>query len=129
MTVNAQVLRVPPRSQRELRSAVASRAAAAAGLAALAAAVGAAAALNPPYVLGAFGLIGLVVLAFRAPVVHLTILLVFTAVVGYSLQHKLGSHLLPSDAMLLTGLLRASVMLMRQRLEPRRLAVLGLMSV
>lgn len=127
MTVNAQVLRVPPAFQRELRSAAASRAAGAAGLVALAAAVGAAAALNPPYVVGAFGLIGLAVLAFRAPVVHLTILLIFTAVVGYSLQHKLGSHLLPSDAMLLTGLLRASVTLMRQRLERRRLAVLGLM--
>ena len=39
----------------------------------------------------------------------LTLYLLMTAVVGYALQHKLGSHVLPSDALLLTGLLRGAV--------------------
>src|ERR1700759_2224506 len=114
MTVNADALRVPTAFHREPRSQFFSRLAAVAGLAGLAATVGAAAALKPPLVLAAFGFLALVVLAFRAPVVHLTILLVLTAVVGYTLQRRLGSHLLPSDALLLTGLLRAFVTLMRQ---------------
>lgn len=98
------------------------------GLLALAAVAGAAAAVQPLIVLAPFGALALIAFAFLAPVTHLMLLLFITAVVGYSLQHRLGSHLLPSDALLLTGYLRASVTLMRRRLEPRRLAAVALMS-
>jgi hypothetical protein len=99
------------------------------GLTVIAAAAGAAAAVAPIYALAPFGALALIVLAFRAPVTHLMLLLAATAIVGYSLQHQLGSHLLPSDALLLTGLLRASVVMLRQRLGPLRLAAVGLMSL
>jgi hypothetical protein len=98
-------------------------------LAAGAAAAGALAAEHPLVVLAPLLACALVVFAFAAPATHLTLLLIITAVVGYTLQHRLGSHLLPSDALLLTGLLRASVTVMQKRLDRRRLAALGLMCV
>jgi hypothetical protein len=73
-------------------------------------------------------MIGLLVLAlaFVAPVTHLTVLLVTTAVAGYQLQRNGGSHVLPSDLLLLTGLFRAGVVLIGQRLDRRRMAAGGL---
>jgi hypothetical protein len=94
----------------------------AAALAALAAAAGALAALQPLAALLPLGVVALVALAFLAPVTHLTLLIVTTAVVGYDLQRRFSGHLLPSDALLLTGLLRAGVVLFRQRIERRRMA-------
>src|SRR5581483_11033756 len=83
----------------------------------LAVAAGAAAALQPKYALAA-ALGGVVVaMAFYAPTTHLMFLLFLTAVIGYQLQHRLGSHLLPSDAVLLTGLAASFARLSRQRLE------------
>ncbi len=100
--------------------------AAAAVVLALGAAAGALAAVQPIWAVAPFAVLALVAFAFLAPVAHLTALLIMTVVVGYALQHKFGSHLIPSDALLLTGLLRAGVVLARKRLEPRRLAVLCL---
>jgi O-antigen ligase len=100
-----------------------------AGVLGLAGGAGAGAALQPKVTLAIVGALALLALAFLAPVTHLMLLLFLTAVVGYQLQHRLGSHLLPSDAVLLTGLVRASVTLMRKRLEPRRIAAVSLMAV
>ena len=103
------------------------RSSAALGVLGLAGLAGALAAVQPKVALVLVLGVALVALAFLAPVTHLMLLLFVTAVVGYALQHRLGSHLLPSDALLLTGLVRASVTLMSRRLEPRRLAAAGLM--
>jgi hypothetical protein len=100
---------------------------AAAGLAALAAIVGALAVVQPLVVVGPLGAALLVALAFLAPVTHLTLLLFMTAVVGFELQRRYAGQLLPSDALLLTGLLRAVVVMLGQRIERRRLVVVGLM--
>jgi hypothetical protein len=86
-------------------------------------------AIKPTAAIAIVGVPALVAFAFVAPATHLTLYLLMTAVVGYQLQHRLGSHLLPSDALLLSGLLRSGVVLMRSRLEPRRLAVLALMAI
>jgi hypothetical protein len=92
----------------------------------LAGAAGILAGVQPKIAL-ALGLGGvLLAIAFFAPTTHLMFLLALTAIVGYALQHRLGSHLLPSDAVLLTGLFASLVRLMRKRLEPRRIAVLCL---
>jgi hypothetical protein len=98
----------------------------AAGLAALAGIAGVLAVLQPLAVVVPLGAVILVALAFRAPVTHLTLLLFMTAVVGYERQRGYTGHLLPSDALLLTGLLRAGVVMFRQRIEPRRLLAAGL---
>jgi O-antigen ligase len=96
-------------------------------LALAAAGVGAAVTVKPLVVVALFAAPAVIALAFLAPVAHLTLYLMMTTVVGYELQHQLGSHLLPSDALLLTGLLRAIVVLSRRRLDPRRVALLLLM--
>src|SRR5207248_2494392 len=127
MSLNAATLEEPA-----LRAGLAERrarsVAAAACLLGLAALAGTGAALQPLVTLAPFAALALVALAFLAPVTHLMMLLLTTSVVGYAIQHQFGSHLLPSDAFLLTGLLRAAVTLLRQRLEVRRLAVVALMS-
>jgi O-antigen ligase len=98
------------------------------GLIGLAIAGGAGAALQPKITLALAMGCALVALAFYAPTTHLMFLLFLTAVVGYQLQHRLGSHLLPSDAVLLTGLAAAFARLSRQRLEPRRIVVMCLIT-
>jgi hypothetical protein len=95
-------------------------------LVAVAAAAGALSALEPLALVAPLALVGLVAFAFLAPVTHLTLLLIATAVVGYDLQHRFAGHLLPSDALLITGLLRAGVVMLPQRIEARRLAAAGL---
>jgi O-antigen ligase len=84
---------------------------------------------QPLMAIGLFAAGGCVVLAFAAPVTHLTLLLVLTAVVGGDLQNRIGGPLMPSDALLLAGLLRAAVVVLGSRIEPRRLLVAGLMTV
>jgi hypothetical protein len=98
-------------------------------LAALAAILGVAVALHPLAV--AVPVLGvlLVAFAFLAPVTHLTVLLVMTAVVGDELQSRYTGHILFSDALLLTGLLRAGVVMLGQRIEVRRLIAAGLVLV
>jgi O-antigen ligase/polysaccharide polymerase Wzy-like membrane protein len=95
-------------------------------LAALAAILGVGVALHPLAVaVPAVGVL-LVALAFLAPVTHLSLLLFMTAVVGYELQRRYTGHVLFSDALLLTGLLRAGVVMLGQRIETRRLIAAGL---
>ncbi|MFL5828988.1 MAG: O-antigen ligase family protein [Solirubrobacteraceae bacterium] len=67
-------------------------------------------------------------MAFFAPVAHLLCLLVLTTVLPYSLQHGFSTHpgLLPSDVFLLTGLLRAGLVLSRSPMDARQRWTLGL---
>jgi O-Antigen ligase len=80
---------------------------------------GAAAAVEPKLAVGLAGGALLVALAFAAPVSHLVLLLVVTAIVPYDVQsavafgHGAGSPgLLPSDVLLLAGLARAGLVLL-----------------
>lgn len=98
----------------------------AATVAALASLAGVLAAVQPLAALVPIAAIALVALAFLAPVTHLTLFLIATAVVGFELQRGFSGHFLPSDALFVTGLLRAVLVLFRQRIEPRRLAVAAL---
>lgn len=69
----------------------------------------------------AFGLL-FVLLAFAAPVVHLTLLLFVAAIVPYSVQNSLGggSGLVLADVLLLTGLARAVLVLLQHPLDRRQ---------
>jgi O-antigen ligase len=73
------------------------------------------------------------VLAFRAPVVHLAILILLTAVVPFTVQNAAsgggGASLFPSDLLLATGLLRSTVVLLQRPLGRARLAAAGLTAV
>jgi O-Antigen ligase len=71
-------------------------------------------------------------LALTAPVTVLLVLLALTALVPYEVQHPLAigatqnsPGLLPSDALLAAGLLRAVLVLPHMRLERRRATVVG----
>src|SRR4051812_16008448 len=73
------------------------------------------AAHSPPLAIGAAGALALVVLTFAFPVAHFTLLLAATAIVPYAVQNQIalgagtGSPgLVLSDVLLLTGLLRAT---------------------
>lgn len=96
-------------------------------------AFGAVAAKAPFIAIGALG-VGLVIaLAFFAPVLHLVLLIVVTAIVPYGLQNRFGigggegsPGLLVSDVLLMTGLVRAAVVLVRRPLDRRRTLHLGL---
>lgn len=70
-------------------------------------------------------------LAFLAPVTHLTVLLFLTTIVPYSVSNRYlgftaGPGLLLADLFLVTGLARAAIVLAQARLDPRRLAILGM---
>lgn len=108
------------------------RAAVAAAIAMLAVAVGALVAVQPGMGLGLVGLLVLVGLAFLAPTAHLTLLLLITVLVPYTIQNSFsgpGAGLLLSDALLLTALARAAFALLREPLERRRLLALALLSI
>ncbi len=87
----------------------------------------------------ALGLVGVglvVALAIFAPVFHLSLLVVLTAIVPYGLQNRFGigggqgsPGLLLSDVLLLTGLLRATVVLMGRALDRRRTQSLILVAI
>lgn len=70
-------------------------------------------------------------LAFAAPVTHLTILLLLTVVLPYSVQNRVSgaAGLLPSDLFLLTGLLRAGLVLAGARPGRRQTVLAVLVSV
>lgn len=100
-------------------------------LAALAAAYGGVIAIQPLAAAGLAVALLVVALAFLAPVTHLAMLLFLTTIVPYSVNNayaglSTGPGLLLSDLFLVTGLARAAIVLAHARLDPRRLAVLGL---
>jgi O-antigen ligase len=104
---------------------------AATGIAGIAVVTGAVVAVKPLLGLAFVALVALVALAFLAPTLHLTLLLAVTVLVPYTIQNKLsapGAGLLPSDALLLTGLFRAGIVLLREPLERRRMISLGLIT-
>lgn len=95
--------------------------------------VGALAAASPLLGASAAGGLLLIVLPFAFPVGHLTLLIAVTALVPYSIQNTFGlgggsgsPGLIAADVLLVTGLLRALVVLLRDRLEPVSLAAVGL---
>jgi O-Antigen ligase len=93
--------------------------------------VGVAIGVKPGVGLALVGLLALLGLAFLAPMTHLTLLLFTTALVPYFIQNSLspsGAGLLPSDALLLTGLFRAVIALLREPIDRRRALALGLLS-
>ena len=79
---------------------------------------GALVAIQPIVALGLVGAAGIVALAFLLPVAHLTVLLFVTAIVPYGIQNQYGvvggSGLVLSDALILVGLLRALMVLVRR---------------
>jgi hypothetical protein len=104
-----------------------SRLATAVMAAAGAATVGAPAGFHPKIAAGVIGGGGLLALAFVAPVAHLVSLLFIAAIVPFSIQNAFSfgggagvPGLLPSDVLLLGGLLRAGLVLLDRR-PPRRL--------
>ena len=102
----------------------------AAAIAASACAMGVIVGLNPLFGLGLVAVLALVGLAFLAPMTHLSLLLFATALVPYSIQNSFsppGAGLLPSDLLLLTGLFRALIALLRQPLDRRRMLALGVL--
>lgn len=96
------------------------------GLAGAAVLLGALAAIQPFAALSVAGAAALIALAFRAPTANLCLLLFLTAIVPYGLQNRydLGGGpgspgLLLSDLVLLAGLARTSLVLLRMPLTVR----------
>ena len=85
---------------------------------------GALIAVKPVAAVGLLGFAAVVLLAFRWPVFHLTLILAITAIVPYGIQNQYGlaggSGLVLSDVLILIALLRAFMILARQPLERRR---------
>lgn len=88
---------------------------------AVALALGALTGLAPELAVAAVGALTVLVMAFLFPVTHLMLLLVLTAIVPYLVQNTYGvgggagsSGLLVSDLFLMTGLLRATLELLRR---------------
>ena len=91
---------------------------------------GVAVAVQPLLTVGLFALCAILALAFAAPVAHLVVLLFVLAIVPFELQNSFGigggtdsPGLIASDALLMAGLARAALVLSRQPLDARRLAV------
>jgi O-Antigen ligase len=106
------------------------RVAGAVGIAGLATITGAVVAVKPAAGLALVGVLALVGLAFLAPMTHLTLLLFVVALVPYGIQNSVspgGAGLVPSDLLLLTGLFRAGITLLREPLDRRRMIALGLL--
>lgn len=90
--------------------------------------LGSAAGVQPKLTLGGAAAVGAVVLAFRAPVAALALLVFITGVVPYGVQNHFGvgggtqsPGLLLSDLLLISGLTWAVLVLARRELEPRPL--------
>lgn len=97
---------------------------------------GVAVAVQPLLTVGLFALCAILALAFAAPVAHLVLLLLVLAIVPFELQNSFGigggtdsPGLIASDALLMAGLLRATLLLPRQPADARRLAVGGALLV
>ncbi|HEX4034203.1 MAG TPA: O-antigen ligase family protein [Solirubrobacteraceae bacterium] len=99
--------------------------------------LGVLAARHPSYALAIAAVIIVTLLAFLAPVTHMAILLALTAIVPYSVAdayHVGGggtgnSGLQISDLFLLTGFLRAALILPRLRLSRRQLTTVALVAI
>jgi O-antigen/teichoic acid export membrane protein len=109
---------------------------AAVALVLVATACGAIAAREPRLAAGVLAVGGAVLLAHRAPALHLLALLALTTIVPLQIQAQLGSGgsvesagILPSDLLLLTGLARALVVLPRQPIGRFSTAVAALTGV
>ncbi len=83
---------------------------------------------RPALAVGAVSVAAVVALAFLFPVVHLTLLLLVTSVIPYDVQNAFGvgvgrssAGLIFSDLLLLTGLARATLTLLRVPLRGRQL--------
>jgi hypothetical protein len=104
-------------------------------LAGMAAMLGVIVTRQPGLAAGLTALVLVTLLAFRAPVTHLTILLALTTIVPYSIQNRYSPGgagsvgVVPSDVFLLTGLLRTAFVLPQMRLDRRRLMVVGLVAL
>lgn len=89
--------------------------------------VGALSGIDPFIALALVGAVLVGALAFLAPVTHLVLLLLVTVIVPFGVQNRaglgIGPGLLLADVLLLTGLLRASIVLLKTRLSPRQLVV------
>lgn len=88
---------------------------------------------EPLYAAALVALGATVALAFVAPVAHLTLLLVATAIVPYGLQNQFGlgggtgaPGLVASDALLLTGMARGVFVLAQRRLASSEVVAIGL---
>jgi len=109
----------------------------AAMVAAMAVLVGGLADRHPNYALGLAALMLVTLLAFMAPVAHLTILLALTTIVPYAIEDLYhlggagtgGGGLQASDVFLLTGLLRLAFVMPGLRLTRRQYIVIGLLVV
>jgi O-antigen ligase len=96
--------------------------------------LGVLAGVHPSYAIGMAAVLAVTLLAFFAPVTHLSLLIALTTMVPYSLEgrYHLGGAgsgsggLQASDLFLLTGLLRAGVVLPQIRLTRRQLTVVAL---
>jgi hypothetical protein len=95
-------------------------------LCAVALVAGAVAATMPIVAAGAAGLVLVLAFAFYAPVAHLLTLVALTALVPLELQNRVSTLVLPSDVLLLTGLVRAAVVLAQLRLQRRALLAVAL---
>jgi hypothetical protein len=104
------------------------RIAAALALTVVAVLAGAAVVVAPQVSLAALAVFVVLGLAFMAPILHLSLLLVITLIVPYGIQNSLGSGsvLIPSDVLLLTALFRGFVALLREPLDLRRTVAVGL---
>jgi hypothetical protein len=104
-------------------------------VAAMAVLVGGLADKHPNYALGLAALMLVTLLAFMAPVTHLTILLALTTIVPYAIEDLYhlggagtgGGGLQASDVFLLTGLLRLGFVMPGLRLTRRQYIVIGLL--
>jgi hypothetical protein len=110
--------------------------AAAVALMLVAPACGAIASREPRLAAGVLAVGGALLLAHRAPALHLLALLALTTIVPLELQARLGSGgsvysagILPSDLLLLTGLARALVVLPRQPIGRFSIAAAALTAV
>lgn len=90
---------------------------------------GAMIAVKPAFALALLGFAGIVALAFLWPVANLVLILAVTVIVPYGIQNQYGfaggEGLVLSDVLILAGLLRAFMVLLRQPLQPRRTVTMG----
>lgn len=101
--------------------------AAAIGIAFLAVLIGALSAISPFIAVSLAAAAAVLALAFLAPTTHLMLFVLVTAIVPFSLQNVAGAGLIPSDALLLSGLLAGSLRLLQTPLDRRRHAVAAIM--
>ena len=89
---------------------------------------------RPDVAIALAGLALIFALPFVAPSAHLALLIFVTAVVPFSVQNGIGggggsASILPSDLLLIAGLLRAALVLPREQLDRRRMVMAFLMVV